>query len=79
MICDDNDDDGFELKDTRTIEEIPDDEWDKLMREYDPDEIESYLKRDNELRSMDIETFVHFDRIENYGLTDDEMDSGDQD
>jgi len=59
--------------------EIPEDLYYKLLEEYDLDELEAYINRDDELYGVDIETFVNFDRIENYGLTDDEMDSGDDD
>ena len=72
-------DDDFDLKSATNIMDIPDELYDKLLEEYDLDELETYLGRDDELYGMDIETFVHLDRIDNYGLNDDEMDSGDDD
>ena len=72
-------DDDFDLTTTTNIMEIPEDLYYKLLEEYDLDELEAYLNRNDELYDMDIATFVHLDRIDNYGLNDDEMDSGDND
>ena len=60
------DDDDFCLRYARTIEEIPDDIYDKLMNEYDPDEFDAYINRDDELLGMDIDTFVNLYRIDVY-------------
>jgi hypothetical protein len=74
-----NNDNDFELISATNIMEIPDDLYNKLLEEYDPHELQAYLDRDDELYGMDIETFVHLYRVDSYGLTDDEMDSGDND
>jgi hypothetical protein len=74
-----NNDNDFELISATNIMEIPDDLYYKLLEEYDPDELQAYLNRDDELLGMDIETFVHLYRVDIYGLTNDEMDSGDND
>ena len=75
----DYDDSDFDLHDARTIEDIPDEIYYRLLDTYDMRELESYLKRDSDLASMEISEFVHLYRIDTYGLTTDEMDSGDED
>ena len=72
-------DDDFDLKTATNIMEIPEDLYYKLLEEYDVDEIEAYINRDDDLFSMDITTFVNLKRIEDYGLSDDEMESGHDD
>jgi hypothetical protein len=72
-------DDDFELTSATNIMDIPEDLYYKLLEEYDLNELQAYLKRDDELYGMDIETFVHLYRVDIYGLTNDEMDSGDND
>ena len=72
-------DDDFDLESATSIEEIPDDLYYALLAEYDLDELQAYLTRDDEFYSMDVGTFIHFYRVDSYGLTDEETDSGDQD
>jgi hypothetical protein len=72
-------DNDFNLKFSHTLDEIPESWYDKILEEYDLDELEAYINRDDELIGIDIESFVHMYRIDNYGLTDEEMDSGDDD
>lgn len=72
------DNDDFDIKHITSIEQIPEQVYCKLMEEYDDEELEAYIARDWDLISMDIATFSELYRIDSYGLTDEEMDTGDE-
>lgn len=74
-----DDDIGFDIKYVTSFEQIPEQVYCKLLEDYSDDEIEAYLARDWDLLNMGLADFVECYRSDNYGLTNEEMDSGDQD
>lgn len=58
-------------------DDLTEDQIERLRDEYEF--FDEYMERDDELHDMTLEEFDEYMRIEKYGATDEELDSGDGD
>jgi len=75
-----NSEDEYDNENEINYSDLTDEQYGELEREYGGDVVDAFIEQlhDDEC-TTDIDEFDHWFRIENYGLTDDQMDSGDDD